>query len=211
MGKEKKINSQELQQISSITIKHYDNSAVSFWQGTKDHDVTQNYDSLLNLIISDPPLKILDFGCGPGRDLLYFKKIGHEPVGLDGSMEFVKMAKELSGAEVLHQDFINLELPDEYFDGIFANASLFHIPSQEFPRVLGELNKSLKKYGVLFCSNPRGNEEGWLGDRYGAYYEFDKMKQFLENAGFRILNHYYRPPGLPREHQPWLAIVSEKK
>jgi SAM-dependent methyltransferase len=206
-----KFDSEQLKQISDTTIGHYDNSARSFWQGTKDHDVTQNYEALLKAIKGEPPFKILDFGCGPGRDLLYFNQAGHEPVGLDGSAEFVKMAVELSGVKVLHQNFINLDLPEQYFDGIFANASLFHIPSQEFPRVLQELHKSLKKDGILFCSNPRGNAEGWSGERYGSYYEFPEMNKFLEDAGFAVLEHYYRPPGLPREHQPWLAIVSVKR
>ena len=140
----KKLNSDELKFLSKTTINHYDTNASSFWVGTKDHDVIQNYESLLSAINSQPPFKILDFGCGPGRDLIYFKKIGHEPVGLDGSIEFVKMAGEISGSEVLHQDFLQLQLPDNYFDGVFANATLFHIHSQEFPRLLKELHKSLK-------------------------------------------------------------------
>ncbi len=206
----KKLNSDELKFLSKTTINHYDTNASSFWVGTKDHDVIQNYESLLSAINSQPPFKILDFGCGPGRDLIYFKKIGHEPVGLDGSIEFVKMAGEISGSEVLHQDFLQLQLPDNYFDGVFANATLFHIPSQEFPRVLKELHKSLKENGILFCSNPRGDGEGFSGNRYGAYYEIEEMTTFLTIAGFEIIHHYYRPPGLPREQQPWLAIVSRK-
>jgi SAM-dependent methyltransferase len=71
------------------------------------------------------------------------------------------MARAHSGCQVWQQDFLKLELPVQYFDGVFANAALFHVPSQELPRVLLELHTTLKPGGVLFSSNPRGrNEEG---------------------------------------------------
>jgi hypothetical protein len=118
------------------------------------------------------------------------------------------MAREYSGCEVWEQDFLALALPQARFEGIFANASLFHVPSQELPRVLGELRAALKPRGVLFSSNPRGaNEEGWSRGRYGAFHDHAAWKRFLEAAGFEELEHYYRPPGLPREQQPWLAGV----
>ena len=78
----------ELDAITSRTIGHYDASAESFWEGTRDHDVSQNYAALLDAIEGAPPFSILDFGCGPGRDLAYFKSLGHAPVGLDGSAFF---------------------------------------------------------------------------------------------------------------------------
>src|ERR1700751_1044363 len=88
------------------------------------------------------------------------------PVGLDGSQQFVAMACSHSQCEVLHQDFLAMHLPESRFDGIFANASLFHVPSQELQRVLLELFQTLKPRGVLFSSNPRGNnEEGFTDDR----------------------------------------------
>lgn len=121
------------------------------------------------------------------------------------------MAREDAQCEVWQQDFLQLALPAQQFDGVFANASLFHVPSQELPRVLRQLHASLKAGGVLFTSNPRGeNREGWSGDRYAAYYEWPAWQQFMTDAGFVELEHYYRPPGLPREQQPWLASVWRK-
>ena len=129
-------------------------------------------------------------------------------VGLDGAASFVEMARADSGCEVWHQDFLALELPAARFDGIFANASLFHVPRAELPRVLRELHATLKPGGVLFCSNPRGdNEEGWNGGRYGVWHDLDAWRALVTAAGFAELEHYYRPPGLPREQQPWLATV----
>ena len=198
----------ELGEITRGTLAHYDATAESFWRGTRDHDVSQNVEALLDALPGAGPHRILDFGCGPGRDLLAFLERGHDPVGLDGASEFVQMARERTGVEVLQQDFLALDLPAGAFDGVFANASLFHVPGQELPRVLGELLVSLCPGGVLFASNPRGqNEEGWNASRYGSFHDLEHWRGFALGAGFEEIRHYYRPDGLPREQQPWLASL----
>ena len=205
------------EEISRRTLEHYDSRAEDFWQGTRDHDVSQNMAALLRHIedatpVPLPPYTILDFGCGPGRDLKEFTERGHVAVGLEGSARFASMAREYSSCEVLEQDFLNLDLPAGRFDGVFANASLFHVPGQELPRVLRQLHASLKPGGVLFSSNPRGaNEEGWNRGRYGAYHDLEAWRRYLTAAGYVELEHYYRPPGLPREQQPWLASVWRRR
>lgn len=205
------LDDERLRHISASTIGHYDRSAVSFWQGTRDHDVSQNYDALLEAIEGEPPYRILDLGCGPGRDLAYFQSQGHQPTGLDGSSEFVAMARANTGCEVLHQDFLAMTLPDGHFDGVFANASLFHVPRQELPRVLGQLLTTLKPGGVLFSSNPRGdNEEGFGGERYSCFHDLEAWRNFVTSAGFTELHHYFRPAGQPRHKKPWLATVWRK-
>ena len=152
---------------------------------TKDHDVSQNYAALLDNITGPPPWAILDFGCGPGRDLAHFRSLGHEAVGLDGCAAFCAAARGYSGCVVLQQDFLELSLPAGRFDGVFANASLFHVPSRGLPRVLAQLGASLKPGGVLFSSNPRGeNEEGWRGDRYGCFWDLDRWGALVTAAGF---------------------------
>jgi SAM-dependent methyltransferase len=162
----------------------------------------------LDHLRGEPPFTILDLGCGPGRDLKAFAGLGHTAIGLDGATRFVAMARAYSGCEVWHQDFLNLDLPDGHFDGVFANAALFHVPSRELPRVLRELRAALKPDGVLFASNPRGqNQEGWSHGRYGTFHDLDAWRGFLSSAAFLELEHYYRPVGLPREQQPWLASV----
>lgn len=206
-----RLSTEELAQTSAITLGHYNDHAESFWEGTKDHDVSQNRDALLEHLGSHPRYRILDFGCGPGRDLKVFSDLGHEAVGLEGAERFVELARQYSGCEVWQQDFLRLQLPAEYFDGIFANAALFHVPSQELPRVLKELWLTLKTNGVLFSSNPRGhNEEGWNGERYGVYYNLEQWRELVLGAGFVEITHYYRPAGLPRAQQPWLASLWRK-
>ncbi|NYT26311.1 class I SAM-dependent methyltransferase [Alcaligenaceae bacterium] len=198
----------KLRRISEATLAHYDDNAGRFWEGTRDHDVSQNIEALLRHIDSPSPHTVLDLGCGPGRDLKAFADLGHRAIGLDGSARFVDMARRHSGCEVWHQNFLELELPAGCFDGIFANASLFHVPGEALPRVLAALHGALRPGGVLFSSNPRGeNQEGWSGPRYGAYHDLENWRRLMSAAGFHELEHYYRPAGLPREQQPWLASI----
>ena len=203
-----KLNPQDLGKIAQLTLEHYNRHAEEFWESTRDHDVGQNIAALLQYIESKPRSTILDFGCGPGRDLKVFAELGHTAVGLEGAGRFAVMARARTGCEVWQQNFLKLDLPASHFDGVFANAALFHVPSQELSRVLLELNASLKPGGVLFSSNPRGhNEEGWNGGCYGVYHDLEAWRGYVSAAGFVELAHYYRPAGLPRDRQPWLASV----
>ena len=193
------------------TLAHYNGRAEAFWQGTRDHDVSQNIAALLRNIEGSPPFAILDVGCGPGRDLKTFTDMGHAAVGLEGSAPFAAMARTHSGCVVWEQDLLSLDLPANRFDGVFANAVLFHVPTQELPRVLADLQATLKPRGVLFCSNPHGNnQEGWNGERYAVHHDLAAWRRYMTAAGFEEIEHYYRPTGLPREQQPWLATAWRK-
>jgi SAM-dependent methyltransferase len=208
----KPLTPDDLATLAARTLAHYDRSAEAFEAGTRAHDVSQNYAAFLGAIEGRPPLTLLDLGCGPGRDLGYFRSLGHQAVGLDGSARFVAMARSATGCEVMHQDFLRLSLPEARFDGIFANASLFHVPTQELARVLSVLWTSLVPRGVLFCSNPHGsNREGFSGERYGAFLTHDTWRAYVTSAGFSEIAHYYRPTGKPRHEQPWLATVWRKE
>lgn len=204
----KKLGAADLEQVTAGTLAHYDGRAQSFRDATRDHDVSQNIDALLRHIRAEAPFSILDIGCGPGRDLGAFTRLGHEAIGLDGSERFVEMARAATGCQVWHQDLLALDLPDDRFDGVFANAVLFHVPGQELPQVLRRLFSTLKPGGVLFSSNPRGdNVEGWSAGRYGAWHDLEAWRRYLAAAGFVELEQYYRPAGLPRAQQAWLATV----
>lgn len=202
-----------MEQHEKITIAEYQATAAAFKSGTWDHDVSQNRDTLVAAMPRNPG-KILDLGCGPGRDLVYFKEQGHRVVGLDATPAFVEMAQQVSGCPVLQQSFLSLELPEQSFDGIFANASLIHVPHAEMVRVLKDLRAALVPQGAIVMSMGRGEGEGFVtrptGYRYVSGWEYETLAPCVEQAGFRILQHYYRPPGLPRQAQSWLVIVALK-
>lgn len=193
------------------TLQHYAQRAEQFKQGTWDHDVVQNRNALLEALGSDKPYDILDLGCGPGRDVLAFTELGHRVVGLDGCAEFIEMAASVVKAEFWHQNMLELSLGVDRFDGIYANASLFHVPRSHLPEVLKRLHAALRAEGVLFASNPWGNdEEGWSAERYVVLHSWEAWLGFMTDAGFALVHHYYRPDGLPRSQQPWLASVWRK-
>jgi SAM-dependent methyltransferase len=201
----------ELAAAVARTLGHYDRVAEAFLEATIDHDVSQNYAALLDAIEGPPPYTLLDFGCGPGRDLARFRSMGHVAIGLDGSSRFVDMARARTGCEVWHQNFLELDLPPERFHGVFANASLFHVPRQELGVVLRKLALTLVPRGVLFSSNPWGADtEGTSDERYGAFHSLETWRAEVTRAGFVELTHYYRPSGKPRHEQPWLATVWRK-
>jgi SAM-dependent methyltransferase len=201
----------DLQTVTASTLAHYDLHADEYAAGTRDHDVSQNIATLLRHLEGDPPWTILDFGCGPGRDLARIAATGNVAVGLDGSAPFVRMAQAATGAEVLHQNFLALDLPAGRFDGVFANASLQHVPKRALPETLRRLHVALRPRGVLFASIPRGeNEEGWNGARFSAYHDLAGWRGFLTSAGFVELEHYYRPIDRPFEEQRWLASAWRK-
>ena len=204
------MNKTKDQQLTQKTIEHYSANPQGFWQGTKDHDVTQNINALLTNIQGTGPFNILDFGCGPGRDLKYFKDLGHEAHGLDGCPEFCEMAKSYANTKVFHQNFIEIKLESNFYHGIFANASLFHVPKTRLLDVLKILHHSLIENGVLFTSNPRGQGEDFTGTRYAHFMEIGEFQSLVESCGFKLIDHYYRPQNLPLEQRPWLACVFRK-
>lgn len=212
-------SSPPLSSIETRTLGHYEAEAIAFWEGTRLHDVSQNHAALLEALGEpvDRPgsraLRILDLGCGPGRDLAFFRRLGHEPTGLDGCAAFVAMARVHGACEVLHQRFGSLDLGDRRFDGVFANAALFHVPSSRLPAVLTALWRALEPGGVLFCSNPRSfgaDQEGFQGARYGTYLTMASWTTCLTNAGFLVERTYLRPETVPEHERPWVAHVARR-
>lgn len=120
----------DLDQITSTTLGHYNKVAEDFREGTRDHDVSQNIDALLRHIQGTPPFTVLDFGCGPGRDLQTFTRMGHVAVGLDGSERFAQMAREDSGCEGCSRTFSNWNCPPNASTGSSPTRCCFTFPNR---------------------------------------------------------------------------------
>jgi len=185
--------------------------AADYAEDAQSRDLSADYALFFRYLQGAGPLDLLDLGCGPGRDLGHFKRLGHRAIGLDGSAQFVEIARTATGCPVLQQDFLSLDLPPSALDGIFASASLFHVPPAALPGVLAALLKTLRPGGVLFALNPRGrNEHGWMGDRFCTYLRFGTWRRHMREAGFVYLAHECRPLGVPRKRQQWLSSVWRK-
>jgi SAM-dependent methyltransferase len=130
---------QDLEKIADLTLEHYNRRAKEFWEGTRDHDVSQNIAALLRFIESEPPFMILDFGCGPGRDLKALAERGHIAVGLEGAPDTAAMARAHSGCEVWQQDFLKLDLPRGRFDGVCSpTRRCFMCPARSYRAYCGD-------------------------------------------------------------------------
>lgn len=198
-------------EISRLTRAAYEPMAEAYREETHTRDRTADHALLFRHLSATGPLDLLDLGCGPGHDLAAFQRLGHRAVGLDGSAAFVAMAQARSTSPVLHQDLLTLSLPTERFHAIYASASLFHVPLAALHDVLTALARALRSGGILFALNPRGqNETGWIGDRYCWYLRLPTWRKHLREAGFVLLEHEYRPVGLPRRRQQWIASVAQK-
>ncbi len=202
---------QEVRALLDATLAHYEDRAEAFWAATRGHDVAQNREALLSALGPGGPWTLLDLGCGPGRDLKAFAEQGHRAIGVEGAGRFVAMARAYSGCEAWQQDFLALDLPAGRFDGVYANASLFHVPRRSLPLVLGHLHAALRRGGVFFASNPRGaGEEGYRDGRYGVLYDWPGWREAVCAAGFEPLSHYYRPTDVPADAARWIASLWRK-
>lgn len=158
------------------TVKFYDSNAKDFFESTYAvdmMDVYKKFESYLN-----PHSKILDAGCGSGRDTKYFLDQGHEVIAIDASKEMVKLARELTKIDVEHITFQALKYVDE-FDAIWSCASLLHIQKSEIPLVFSKFIKALKPEGVWYMSFKIGENEREKDGRLFNDYTEKSLKETL--------------------------------
>lgn len=188
------------------TIAHYDRLAATYAEALAGHDTAECRDAFLAALGGPGPHDILDLGCGPGRDLAAFAAAGHRAIGLDGCAALAEIARQTADVPVLEQDLLDLRLNPRSLDGVFAQATLFHVPTEDLSDVLRRIREALRDGGVLFACDPTGtNTEGWVEDRYVAFRRPATTARLMREAGFAALRDWRRPPGAPRRLQTWLA------
>jgi SAM-dependent methyltransferase len=189
-------------------MNYYDKNAQEFFNDTVDADMTSHYKEFLKLIPKNA--RILDAGCGSGRDAKYFKESGYEVLAIDGSEEMCRLASELIGSDVLNMLFQDIDFIDE-FDGIWASASLLHVPSDEISDVLKRLKKSLKKNGILYASFKYGDFEGERNGRYFNDLDETTSRQLFEKENFKVIKTWITSDSRKgRENEKWVNILIQK-
>ena len=149
--------------VQNATLKYYNENAADFCAGTLHADMSHLYDKFLCHIL--PGGRILDLGCGSGRDSKIFLEKGYQVTAVDGSVELCRLASEYIGQPVRCMDFEELDY-EEAFDGIWACASLLHVEKSRIPSSLRKIHRALVPGGVLYVSFKRGEGERTSGLRF---------------------------------------------
>ena len=189
-------------------MNYYDLNAEEFFSDTVDADMSTHHDEFLKNLPDSAC--ILDAGCGSGRDAKLFKSLGYNVIAIDGSVEMCKLASKHSKVNVKHMQFQEIDFKNQ-FDGIWASASLLHVPSSEIEDVLKRLKDSLKDNGILYASFKYGDFEG---ERNGRYFndlnEKTSKKLFLKH-NFEIMKIWITNDSRKnRENEKWVNILVKK-
>jgi ubiquinone/menaquinone biosynthesis C-methylase UbiE len=152
-----------------------------------------------------PPARLLEVGCGAGRDMAWFESQGANVVGVDLSPGMLRQARGRVRGELLEMDMLGLGFPDGSFEGVWCMATLLHLPKADAPRALGEMRRVLAPGGALALSLQRGEGEMWETVAYGhrverffARYSADEAERLLGAAGFGVVLRRETGPGAER-------------
>lgn len=190
------------------TLDYYNDNASRFVEGTIDVSMTCIQDKFLSFMSAQSV--ILDLGCGSGRDSLYFKNRGFRVEAIDGSEELVKIARKTTGLPVRKLLFSELDYCNN-FDGIWACASLLHVPKAEIVPILDKCFLALKKRGIFYLSFKKGDFEGIRNGRYFSDYtqlEVDKLLNGFNNN--EILASFITKDARPDRTEEWVNVIVRK-
>lgn len=190
-------------------LAYYEANATTYAERTADANLSHLYESFLSLL--PPSARILDVGCGGGRDLKAFRKQGFDAFGIDPSSELAAIARRNSGANVAVAHVENIDLLEE-FDAVWACASLLHLPRTELPEALKRIRRSLVTGGVFFLSVQAGSGEGISEDgRYFTYYDEPEIRAAVEATGFEVLKIWGTADSLDRRSAiRWVNLLARK-
>ena len=193
------------------TLDYYNKNSEEYFNSTLNVDMTNTYKAFLKLVPKGG--KILDLGCGSGRDSMNFMKLGYEVTAVDGAKELAKRASVLLGKEVIVSTFEELELKEK-FHGIWACASLLHIKREDLKIVLNNLYNNLDDNGVFYMSFKYGEKE-YVDDknRYFNCFTDESIISFInENTKYNILGLYITDDKLGRVNEvKWVNLICNKK
>lgn len=190
------------------TIDYYDQNAESFVKGTVSVDFKKTQDKFLKVL---PGKRVLDFGCGSGRDTKYFIEAGLDVVAVDGSEELCRSASVYTGIQVKHMLFQDLDEVEQY-DGIWACSSILHLPKDELKIVFSKMINALSSNGIIYTSFKYGDFEGERNGRFFTDFTLDIFTDFVKDLKDIVIEEYWITgdvrPG--REEEKWLNLILRK-
>ena len=194
--------------MENKTINYYNQNADAFIQGTVSVNFKETQDKFLRQLTGK---KILDFGCGSGRDTKYFLESGFDVTATDGSEKICKKAKEYTGVHVKQMLFQELNETNQY-DGIWACSSILHLPKNELKMVFSKMITALRTEGIIYTSFKYGNFEGIRNERYFTDFTYENFCDFIKDIKNIEISEYWITddvrPG--RENEKWLNTILKK-
>ena len=191
-----------------LTETYYNENYQEFFDSTVDADVVPLYERFCKYV----PIggKILDLGCGSGRDVKAFRDMGYDAHGVDGSPDLCRLASEYTGIQITCMDFENLDVSNEY-DAIWACASLLHVPSDKLSFLLTRLNEALKDDGILYMSFKYGDFEGERDGRFFTDMTEERFAAVMQKAsGVAILEEWYSEDVRRGNETSWFNVILSK-
>lgn len=198
------------QDTNHKTIDYYNAHAEDFARTTASVDFHEVQDRFLSHLPTGA--KILDFGCGAGRDAKYFAENGYGVVATDGSEELCKIASQSSGVTVRQMLFSELDETERY-DGIWACASILHLRREELADVLPKMIRAAKTGGYLYMSFKYGTFEGYRAERYFTDFTETSFAEFIARFdGVRLAEQWVSADVRPgRSEEKWLNLILQKR
>ena len=189
-------------------VEYYDENADSFFEGSVNADMSDSRNEFMAYL--PEKARILDAGCGSGRDSKAFLDAGYAVVSFDASTEMCKRASELTGRDVINMRFEDMSFANE-FDGIWASATLLHVPTTVLPKIMKKMNAALKTGGVIYASFKYGDGTKMRGERKFSDFNEKSVVPLFENAGFTILTNEVGNDNRPgRESEMWVEVIASK-
>ena len=193
--------------IENMTLEYYEKNAELFFQQTVSADMNRLYEPFLSLL--EPQARLLDLGCGSGRDSRYFMQKGYRVEAIDGSQKLCELASEYIGRKVICTRIEELEYEKE-FDGIWACASLVHVEKKDMIKVLERIKRALKERGVLYLSLKYGQGEGVKNGRFFNYYDETEIQEVFKALEDMDIVEVFKTADVRsgREQEYWINVIA---
>lgn len=189
------------------SIEYYSQNASEYFEKTVNIDLQNDWERFMEHLPEGG--SVLDLGCGSGRDSEYFISQGFDVTAMDASEEMCDLASIHIGQDVLNLTFDEIDF-DEVFDGIWACASLLHVPGDKMDDIMGKVVKSLKPNGVLFMSFYYGDYEGMRDGRYYKDYRTKAIKDLFANLEDMDIIEIYKEEDGTKPEKSWICVLSRK-
>lgn len=193
----------------NMSSRYYDLNAKQYYEKSIGTDMSALYARFEHYL--PPKASILDAGCGVGRDSLHFLQKGYCVKAFDASQEMVAIARQVTHLDVQQQTFQQMQGCGRY-DGIWACASLLHVPRADLKEVVAKLSALLKQKGVLYASFKKGEQDFEAEGRYFTAFTIDSLKAFLMLfPELEILDLWESSDALAnRENVVWINVLVRK-